>query len=224
MMHVKTAALYVGSGQDPFRLSILKSLEEVVDDFGPHDRGGIVSASLGSTITLRTLIRAIRHPSWCTRNGCSHVTLDKLSLLLVNQIPFYMFANQWPLLDPASSSESADSRKSLRSRESPGLDSLAQQLVDTLEESRPRRTSMKLDLLAFTEPNDLLSYPISVVQGSGQTQVRIINAYGRNPGLTLGVFRSPLSAHTAYDRNPAVIKLMAEGFQPSVDPHPQPAR
>ena len=89
------------------------------------------------------------------------------------------------------------------------------------------RMFKETDLIAFSDPNDLLSYPIPdafvrdhVNSRLCPKQVNIsINIAPVSPLFGLGEFANPLSAHLDYENDPRVIGLITRGIgQPETTP------
>jgi hypothetical protein len=92
--------------------------------------------------------------------------------------------------------------------------------LKVLSEARKRhRTAMHLlnrdpaiNVVAFTDPNDLLSYRIppgdTAILGSDATVTNVITSNG---GAILGYVENPYPAHTAYHQNMDVLRLLFGG-------------
>jgi hypothetical protein len=82
-----------------------------------------------------------------------------------------------------------------------------------------------LHLVAFSDPNDLLTYPLDKGSISGSTTVVYSNVIvSVERSAILGVFAWPMTAHTGHEKSKVVMDLLAFGHQ-SADSRPasQPA-
>ncbi len=119
----------------------------------------------------------------------SHATTRKLrgraNEPSASNVAFYRFANQYGLLKMGNDRS---------------LDNFIQAL---------KRVPLKakVQIYAFTDPNDLLSYPLNLHANVLST----CNVYVRNPAFTFGILMEPLDAHLNYKSNPAVLKTMLNG-------------
>jgi hypothetical protein len=75
-----------------------------------------------------------------------------------------------------------------------------------------------IHVVAATDPNDLLSYPLSrrdIIPDDGDgTNVTITvgNIYAHNTGAILCVFANPEAAHDNYDLNEWLLKKLVYGY------------
>ena len=77
----------------------------------------------------------------------------------------------------------------------------------------------RLQIIAFSDPNDVLSYPVPEVWVQSYVDSRLcpnvtnitINIASVRSLLGLGTFADPLTAHTGYDEDERVGGLMAKG-------------
>jgi hypothetical protein len=90
-----------------------------------------------------------------------------------------------------------------------------------------RRLFQETDLIAFSDPNDLLSYPIPDAFVRDHVDSRLcpkqvnvtINIAPVRSVLGLGEFANPLAAHVDYDDDERVIGLITRGIgQPETAP------
>ena len=88
------------------------------------------------------------------------------------------------------------------------------------ERARVRMRTGNLDkpitLIAFTDPNDLLSYRIppdhAAALGLG---VFVVNVIASNADTYAWYAENPYPAHTDYDKNPDVLRLLFDGSERS---------
>ncbi len=129
-----------------------------------------------------------------------------LAGLSEKSITMFMLSNQLALLQPASSVPRVTGSREAYCRS--GAPRAADRLL------------RRLDLIAITDPNDLLSFPVpqhwidAYVDPRLCTEVRNVTinvAHVRNLPL-LGEFADPLTAHTGYVGDARVVALMAGGI------------
>jgi hypothetical protein len=126
----------------------------------------------------------------------------------------FLIANQLPLLDVA------DSEPAL-ARSSSAFDvSSLSSFIGTLQQARSRQTaraaapSAPIRVVAFTDPNDLLSYrlPERLLGIDGAT---IVNVIVSNESTYFGFLERPDNAHEDYILNPFVIDYLINGCEPT---------
>jgi len=183
------AALYLSpTAGEKFRQVVRAGVQRLQSETGPRDRVAIVSASLGSTITLDTVSAMLGSAgvrSLFTRSD-QFADYPKQQPRAV----FYMFANQFALLTLG---------RPPRERVNPLI-----QLDNALKNAGARTT---VQIYAFTDPNDILSLPLN----TKLDRVSICNVYVRNPGFTVGLFMHPGDAHANYEKNNHVIATLLNG-------------
>jgi hypothetical protein len=182
------AAFYLSSTGEKFRQVVSAGVQRLQSETGPHDRVAIVSASLGSTITLDTVSEMLK-----SGGARSLFTKSDEFAEQPRQQPravFYMFANQFALLTLG---------RPQKERENPLIE-----LDNALKKAGARTT---IQIYAFTDPNDILSLPLN----TKLSRVSICNVYVRNPGFTVGVFMHPGDAHGNYEKNNHVIATLLNG-------------
>lgn len=133
----------------------------------------------------------------------------------------FMLANQLPILALARPAlTSAETPSDAKSSPTPSMATA----LSVLSKARARHHSRQqaegqsatfenpVRLVAFTDPNDLLSYRIppddSAILGSGAS---VINVLTSNDGAILGYVENPLTAHESYDKNPDALGLLFGG-------------
>src|SRR5438093_1302857 len=78
---------------------------------------------------------------------------------------------------------------------------------------RQPQAPLALHLVAFSDPNDLLSYPLDQSSISGSTIVYSNVAVSVERSAILGVFAWPMTAHTGHDKSKVVMDLLAFGHK-----------
>lgn len=157
----------------------------------------VVSHSMGSKILFDTLLRMSEEAADAPSALLARQTVDRMRFLV-------MAANQIPLLSLADQPLTAAARM-----EAPA-DSL--QLLLRQRQSRQRGLAAErhLTLVAFTDPNDLLSFTLDE-RKYAQQGVTVYNIVVSNAPTYLGLLERPDSAHLAYFDNPDVGRLIACG-------------
>jgi hypothetical protein len=192
------AALYLNSRGNMLREPVKQGLAQMLTEAGPQDHLAIITHSLGSTITMDALLDYYRSTS-NEGNKLKTITLSteqhnqvqrgvNVTQKRASNIAFYMFANQYGLLKIG------------------GDDSLAKlgslSLIKALDAK-----GAAVQVYAFTDPNDLLSYPINPqLPGISACNIYVVNREFIIPGG-----REPLAAHENYQINLSVLKAMLEG-------------
>jgi hypothetical protein len=193
------AALYLGAAGSQFRHVVSVGIDRLSAETTRNDRVAIVTHSLGSTITLQVLERGgiADTRSWRDlfavpdRNQTIESTKQA-------RIAFYMFANQYALLTLGRSNDvQVNAEKPLANFNA---------AIKKAQGSPPEPKTV-VQIYAFTDPNDLLSFPLN----PNEKFVSTCNVYVRNPGLTVGVIMHPGSAHLNYERNAHVLATLLNG-------------
>jgi len=171
----------------------------------PEDNYSIVSHSLGSRIVMDGM-QSIA--SRVTKVANDDPTSDESQFIKAFQqkrIPFYLMSNQLPLLEMGQKPPEVINQKDKYCI--PGSEHYDQRLVN------------KTSIMAFSDPNDLLSYaiPQQFVQSHLDSRLcaevtnininvaHVIDMFG------MGSFANPLTAHTGYDSDDRVVALIAKG-------------
>jgi len=172
----------------------------------PEDNYAIVSHSLGSRIVMDGMQSIATR---VTKVANSDPTSDESQFIKAFQqkrIPFYLMSNQLPLLEMGQKPPEVINKKDQYCI--PGSEHYDQRLVN------------KTSIMAFSDPNDLLSYaiPQQFVQSHLDSRLcaevtnininvaHVIDMFG------LGSFANPLTAHTGYDSDDRVVALIAKGI------------
>jgi hypothetical protein len=116
----------------------------------------------------------------------------------------FMTGNQLPLLGLAE--------QTLVARAMPAQDTLQRFLELRRRQRAPRaETIARLGLVAFTDPNDLLSYRLLPARYAAP-DVAVADVLVSNDRTWLGLLENPLTAHLNYLGNPDVGALIACGY------------
>lgn len=215
------AALYIGPHGADFQYCVTQGIKDLLSGLRDEDHVAVVSSSLGSTITFETFDLALsgREGTGSPVNLTSTERAKLKRLFSMNtataaatpsphekgeaRVVFYMFANQFGLLTVGRNAGQS---------EATSMDP-TKQLCETISASRSREKA-KIQLIAFSDPNDMLTYSMPE-----SDTFAVTNVYVRNPNLKVSVFplmkfnlSNPLTAHTAYGHNPEVVKIMRDGL------------
>jgi hypothetical protein len=215
------AVVYAGQHGDPIRaamkLAVCRELGGTPVAGAPCDLTGaeldrpiaVITESLGSKILLDAA-RAVFVEGRPAAGGHSAMTQRFASVQMI-----YLMANQIPLLDIASP---------LPIRPTPGVEEVRPhntslgRMVDMMDEARTglppdRRAVMAAPtVVAFTDPNDLLSYRL-ISTMLDVSRARLINVIATNETTWFGFLARPDSAHCGYTWNRTVIGLIAHGHK-----------
>ena len=160
----------------------------------------IISHSLGSRISFDSLeeagVNLNQDPSY-------HVVRDKLK---EKQIQFYMLSNQLPLLQTG--------------RRLPEVHDEVGAICDTESDRYGERFFKKLQIVAFSDPNDLFSYVVkpSFINRNIDSRLcpavtNVVIEVAHVSKLFGGqAFSNPLEAHTGYEADSRVLKMLVSGF------------
>jgi hypothetical protein len=183
-----------------------------VDNFARHPKQkfAIVTHSLGSRIVLDMLDRDLGEKQQWIKDVYQGHDIDSLNkvfnLLKEQTLHVYMFANQLTLLQLGTSP--------------PEHSGQYDKYCKTGAVNFDKRLLKKLSIVAFSDPNDLLSYAIppdfadNYIDSRLCTEVvnvsvnvaPIVNLFG------LGEIASPMAAHNNYESDPRVIGLITHGI------------
>ncbi len=200
------AALYVGEGykrkmQEP----ITNALWQILNDgFQSEDRFMIITHSLGSKMTFDSLNVLAGIGSG---PAASKFAADRIRDLAGQTRYLIMFANQIPLLrlgDPMKTNTVSGER--IVEQAEP-----VQQFINLREQSKEKQP---LQIIAVTDPNDILSYPLQTNDLASETisQLEFGNIFIANTPAWLGFIANPTAAHADYFVNERLIKLLLNGW------------
>jgi len=177
------AALYLGDESAEFQKPVRAALETLIAESGADDRIAIITHSLGSTITLDTMAPML------SGTGFSSLTrpVEGTRATKPSGVAFYMFANQYGLLKLGA--EQAFTR------------------LDTALTAAHlgRHQGVAMQVYAFTDPDDLLSYPLNITQ---KRFISFCNVFVHNETVDLGLFREPAEVHVNYMTNHKILEAM----------------
>ncbi len=175
----------------------IKHIEQLRDD-----DLAIVAHSLGSRVTIDTL-----QYFGDASAGRTDPNLAEVREVLANkEIYLYMLANQLPLLEMGQ--ERAKVRGQIEAHCTPNGAHYGERMLG------------RLSIYAFSDPNDILSYPIPPKFVEQYIDSRLcpsatnisINVAQPISLFGLGEFADPAEAHSGYDHDERVIALIAHGI------------
>jgi hypothetical protein len=174
-----------------------------------------VTESLGSKLVFDAILEI-----WAAAETSEDKTaVERVALSLANTRMMYMVANQLPLLDVAGSSTAG------AARERPANRSNTRDVFHLFSRARAKApsTAEPMTVIAFSDPNDLLSYRIVPGHLAGNLKdFRVVNVIVSNDATYFDYVERPDTAHCGYTWNPHVFGMMAKGYHagkglPSVD-------
>jgi hypothetical protein len=160
----------------------------------------IVSESLGSKLAFDALVVMLQA-------GSPNVRASERAAGRLAQV--FMAANQLPMLGLADQ-EASNTNARLATGQAPSTDSLQNLLQLIARPSIRGAKATKLSVVAFTDPNDLLSYRLKASRYSS-AEVDIADVLVSNEYTVLGLLERPDTAHTSYLTNPDVARIIACG-------------
>ena len=170
----------------------------------------VITESLGSKI-LFDAARAIYEET-------RRVTGERMAMAhrFASVQMIYLMANQIPLLDIASPlppelSEVVAEDDAPRGSSLGHMIGMVHRAQNAMPPERLADTPMPT-VVAFTDPNDLLSYRL-IPSVLDVARARLINVIGSNETTWFGVLERPDTAHCGYTWNATVIGLIARGHQ-----------
>lgn len=166
-----------------------------------------VTESLGSKL----LFDAILEIWTAAETSEDRTAVDRVAASLARTRMTYMVANQLPLLDSAGASTAG------AARQRPATHSNTKDVFHLISRARAKAPSATgpMTIVAFSDPNDLLTYRIVPGHLSGNMKdFRVVNVIVSNDTTYFDYVERPDTAHCGYTWNPHVFGLMARGYQP----------
>jgi hypothetical protein len=191
------AVIYEGASHVAIRDAMVETLAHLLDS-NPDSEAPlvVVAESLGSKMLFDALSAMLE--SWQPQTrALGQQAARRLGLL-------FMAGNQLPILGLAEQSAGP--------RAIPTQDAL-QHFLDLRRRQPNRRTEalQRLDVVALTDPNDLLSYRLLPARYAAP-DVAVTDVLVSNDKTWLGWIENPMTAHLDYLANPDVGTLIACGF------------
>ena len=191
------AVIYQGASHDAIRDAMVETVSRILAA-NPEPDGTlvVVAESLGSKMLFDALASMLESKQPRTQ-ALGRLAARRLGLV-------YMAGNQLPILGLAE--------QDLVARAMPAQDAL-QRFLELRRRQPAQRTEglQRLALVAFTDPNDLLSYRLLPARYAAP-DVAVADVLVSNARTWLGLIENPVAAHLNYLANPAVGELIACGF------------
>ncbi|MRX11745.1 hypothetical protein GJ697_28340 [Pseudoduganella sp. FT25W] len=187
------ALIYQGVARDTIQRRMREAVLQVMSGAQAQTPLVVIAHSMGSKILFDTLLRMTEEPAGSQAAVMAQQAVDRMRFLVMaaNQIPLLSLADQ-PL--PATMAVSPPDSLQLLLRKRPAL-----------------AADRHLTLVAFTDPNDLLSYTLPP-EKYAQDGVTVYNILVSNAPTYLGLLERPDTAHLEYLGNPDVGRLIACGL------------
>ena len=200
--------LYIGRYRNHMQFPIMRAIEAILHDYQPQDELAIITESLGSYMCYDTLLKMSRGESIMGEKDYSAAVVQDL-IGHTNYV--YMFANQLPLLELSEVSNPLP----LRHESATAVKALAEIRRQNKPKARLQQPQalLPLHLVAFSDPNDLLSYPLDKSSISGSTIAYSNVTVSVERSAILGVFAWPMTAHTGHDKSKVVMDSLAFGHK-----------
>jgi len=173
-----------------------------------------ITQSLGSYMCYDTLLKMSRGERIM---GEKEYSADVVRDLIGHTNYVFMLANQLPLLELSEVSNPVP----LAHASDTAVKALAEIRRQNKPKLRPQQppAPLALHFVAFSDPNDLLSYPLDQNSVSGKTIEYSNVVVSVERSAILGVFAWPMTAHTGHEKSKVVMDLLAFGHTGS-DSHP----
>ncbi|MBL6615415.1 MAG: hypothetical protein ISP45_15490 [Reyranella sp.] len=164
-----------------------------------------ITESLGSKILFDAIIE-----TWAaTEKSEDKTAIDRVAGSLANTRMMYMVANQLPLLDAAGTSTAG------AAEERPANRTNTKDVFHLFSRARAKAssTTAPMTVVAFSDPNDLLTYRIVPGHLAGNLKdFRVVNVIVSNDTTYFDYVERPDTAHCGYTWNPHVFGMMAKGY------------
>jgi hypothetical protein len=202
--------LYIGRYRNHMQFPIMRAIEAILHDYQSQDELAIITQSLGSYMCYDTLLKMSRGEKIM---GERDYSADVVRDLIGHTNYVFMLANQLPLLELSEVSNPVP----LRHASNTAVKALAEIRRQNKPKLRPQQppAPFPLHLVAFSDPNDLLSYPLDQSSISGNTIKYSNVVVSVERSAILGVFAWPMTAHTGHDKSKVVMDLLAFGHKGS---------
>jgi hypothetical protein len=169
-----------------------------------------IAESLGSKLLFDSVLEV-----WAdAENGRDKAMFERVAKGLAGTRMIYLMANQLPLLDVAGPAIGFVNGAPGPQRRTSG--SIARDVFDLLSRLRGWTPSgaAPMTVVAFSDPNDLLSYRVVPNHLAGSLrEFRIVNVIVSNDTTYFNYVERPDKAHCGYARNPHVLSMIARGYQ-----------
>lgn len=211
---------YAGPNGNPIRSAMVEAVCEALGGRGtdgdcnladgrPPGSLALVVESLGT----KMIFDAILNIGAAVEGRRDDAATDRLANAMAATRMIYLLSNQVPLLDSADPPDGSTTvlapSPSLVGASVARSFALLARLRDRLAAGQPPLTAV-----AFSDPNDLLSYRlVPAFLGDHARHFRVVNVIVSNAATYLDFFERPDSAHCGYAWNPHVLAMLAEGHK-----------
>ncbi len=170
------------------------------------DSYAIVSHSLGSRIVMDGMQDMAQRMAKAANGQPTQLETRFIKGFQQKSVPFYLMSNQLPLLEMGE--------------QPPEVINQHNTYCHANGEHYQHRLVNKTSIIAFSDPNDLLSYAIPQQFAENNLDSRLcaeitnidINVAHVMDMFGFGKFANPLTAHTGYDSDDRVVALIANGI------------
>jgi hypothetical protein len=203
------AMIYQGISHRTIKGAMVQTIKQVIDDQDTKGGGNpgplvVVAESLGSKLVFDALNDMLSLPKGDPLALAGQRAAARLGLV-------FMAGNPMPLLRLADEPDATPRPKA----DALPADSLQRFLVLRRGFGIERRQALaKLKLVAFTDPNDVLSYRL-LRADYVSSDVDMANVLVSNRPTWFGLLEDPLGAHLGYLQNPDVDRLIIGGWSRS---------
>ncbi len=222
--------IYNGNGYDRITTAVTQSVcWMIADDWNDLPNGGahqcepwpgstfasledddhfFITHSLGSRITIDTIQNFASQTRTRDTTPKEEERLIKVGQKVRNKdFTVFMMANQLPLLQMG--------------RSAPSVSAEEKTYCAADADKAEQRVIRKMNIIAFSDPNDILSYPVPLDFASNSIDSRIcpqvtnvsLNVATQKSLFDAASFANPLTAHSGYMEDDRVIDLIANGIK-----------
>jgi hypothetical protein len=201
------ALIYQGQSHAAMKRAMVEAVAKVLE--ASEQRAGdepgplvVVAESLGSKILFDALSDMLQPAAPAREHELGQRAARRMAIV-------FMIGNQLPLLGLAEQ----QIEQPAAAVAEPGQDALQRFLMLRRQQQQApkRETLSKLAVVAFTDPNDLLSYRLLPTRYAGPDVV-IADVLVSNSATWLGLLEDPFGAHLDYLKNPDVGGIIACGW------------
>ncbi len=185
---------------DPFQKALITNIP--IDDYV------LISHSLGSRITIDGLQLIATRAQNFQNDSKETIALKKrlIAEFREKRIPIFMLSNQLPLLQMG--------------RDPPEVTGQTFAYCKPTGDFYSKRIFKEIDIIAFSDPNDILSYAVPPGYAEKNLDSRLcvettninINIANTIDLFGMGKLANPLEAHLGYDHDERVIALISQGI------------
>jgi len=204
------ALIYQGEARGQIQQRMRDAVLRATAGSAPDAPLVVISESLGSKILFDTLSSMLDErgatPDAKRAADAAQQTLDRMAYLVMaaNQIPILGLADQGLPLEAGRRALPQDSLQRVLERRR------ARSAAAAAAPGAAPASIAGLTLVAFTDPNDLLSYTLQKEKYE-RPGVAVHNVLVSNARTWFGAFENPIDAHVRYLANPDVGRLIACG-------------